>query len=342
MSCRAVLICPGRGTYNKSELGYLARHHAGAPLLDAFDAMRRTAGQTPLSELDGAPRFDPQTHVTGDNASPLIYACSLLDRQALAEDIELVAVTGNSLGWYSALAAAGAVTPKGGFEIVGTMGRLMHERGAGGQIVYPCTGPDWRPDPARRVGLMRILQEIDGQDGILRLSIDLGGMLVLAGDDAGLAAFTEAVPQIDGRFPMRLPHHAAFHTDLMAPIAEAGRAALPRSLFRQPSLPMIDGRGAIWWPGGTDLAALHAYTLGAQVTQTYDFARAVRHAAREFAPDMFIIAGPGTTLGGSVAQSLITCDWRGLDGKASFQDRQEEAPLLVSMGDPAQREIAAG
>ncbi|MFD0860273.1 ACP S-malonyltransferase [Roseovarius aquimarinus] len=339
MSCRAVLVCPGRGTYNKTELGYLARHHAGAPLLGEFDAMRAAAGQTPLSALDGAARFEADTHVTGDNASPLIYACTLLDRQALAEDIEIVAVTGNSLGWYSALAAAGAVTRKGGLEIVNMMGRLMHERGTGGQVVYPCTGTDWRPDPARRAQLLRLVREIDGQDGLLRLSIDLGGMLVLAGDDAGLAAFTEAVPEIDNRFPMRLPHHAAFHTDLMAPIAEAGRAALPAPLFRQPRLPMIDGRGAIWWPGATDLAALYAYTLGEQVTRTYDFARAIRHAAREFAPDMFIVTGPGTTMGGSVAQSLIECDWKGLSDKAAFQARQEEAPLLVSMGDPEQRGI---
>ena len=63
----------------------------------------------------------------GDVASPLIYASALLDAQALAEDIEIVAVTGNSMGWYIALAAAGAVSPKHGFTLVNTMGRLMQE-----------------------------------------------------------------------------------------------------------------------------------------------------------------------------------------------------------------------
>ncbi len=339
MTCRAVLICPGRGTYNKAELGYLKRHHEGAPLLQTFDALRREAGQTPLTELDQAKRFSTDTHGTGDAASPLIYACSILDTRALAEDIELVAVTGNSLGWYSALAAAGAVDAQAGFQIVNTMGRLMREGATGGQLVYPCTGPDWRPDPARRAGLIQTIRQIDGHAGVLRLSIDLGGMLVLAGDDAGLTEFEGSVPQIDNRFPMRLPHHAAFHTDLMAPVAEAGRAALARDLFGQPSLPMIDGRGAIWWPGATDLGALYDYTLGAQVTQTYDFARAIRHAAREFAPDMFIIAGPGTTLGGSVAQTLIAFDWQGLADKDTFQERQDETPLLVSMGLDEQRGI---
>jgi hypothetical protein len=180
MTCRAVLICPGRGTYNKPELGYLGRHHAGAPLLDTFDDLRRAEGQTPVTELDSAERFSSDTHTKGDTASPLIYACSYLDRMALADDIELVAVTGNSMGWYTALAAAGALSAEAGFQVVNTMGRLMQEASIGGQLVYPCTGADWRIDPARRAGLLDTVRQIDDGDAVLRLSIDLGGVLVLA------------------------------------------------------------------------------------------------------------------------------------------------------------------
>jgi [acyl-carrier-protein] S-malonyltransferase len=67
----------------------------------------------------------------------------------------------------------------------------------------------------------------------------------------------------------------------------------------------------------------------------------VANAAREFAPDFFIVTGPGTTLGGAVAQSLVLADWRGMGSKADFRARQAEAPLLVSMGDAEQRGIAA-
>ncbi len=339
MSCRAVLICPGRGTYNKAELGYLGRHHVGDPLLGRFDDLRRAEGQTPVTELDSAERFSNSVHTVGDAASPLIYACSYLDRHALAEDIEVVAVTGNSMGWYTALAAAGALDATGGFQVVNTMGRLMQEAAIGGQLVYPCTGPDWRADPARRASLLDTVAQIDSGDAVLRLSIDLGGMLVLAGDEAGLAEFEGSVPRMQDRFPMRLPHHAAFHTHLQEPVAEKGREALPASLFAQPNLPMIDGRGAVWWPHATDPAALRDYTLGAQVTQTYDFTRAIQIAALEFAPDMFIVTGPGNTLGGAVAQSLIGCNWQGLDSKAAFQARQDESPLLISMGLEDQRDI---
>ena len=100
---------------------------------------------------------------------------------------------------------------------------------------------------------------------------------------------------------------------------------------------MVDGRGTIWWPGATDTEGLWDYTLGHQVIQPYDFTHAIRTAAREFAPDLFIITGPGTTLGGAVAQSLIAANWRNMATKADFQTIQQTAPLLASMGMKDQR-----
>lgn len=333
----AVVICPGRGTYTKTELGYLGRHFGDPALLGAFDARRAALGQETLSALDGAASYSVARHTRGDNASALIYAATLGDFHAL-DGVEVVAVTGNSMGWYSALACGGALTAEAGFEVVNTMGTLMQEALIGGQIVHPHMGEDWRPDPARKAALLARAAKIDAlPDHVLGLSIDLGGMLVLAGNEPGLKAWEAEIPPEQGRFPLRLANHAAFHTALQAPVAERGRARLAPELFSQPKLPLIDGRGAIWWPGATDTHALWDYTLGAQVTEPYDFTRAIRIAAREFAPDLFIVTGPGTTLGGAVAQSLILADWRGLGSKSDFQTRQQAAPLLVSMGMENQR-----
>lgn len=340
----AVLVCPGRGTYNKDELGYLGRHFPNPSLLAAFDAERRERGQDTLSDLDGAERFSMARHTRGDNASGLIYAATLGDALCIdRERIEVVAVTGNSMGWYSALACAGAVTPENGFAVANTMGTLMQQALIGGQLVYPFLGSEWQPDPARKAALLDHVGRIDAREGhVLSLSIDLGGMLVLAGNEAGLKAFeTEAEP-IEGRFPLRLGNHAAFHTPLQEPVAAQGRAALPESLFGQPRVPLVDGRGAVWWPHASDPAALRGYTLGHQVTESYDFTRAITVAAREFAPDLFIVTGPGTTLGGAVAQSLILGGWRGMASKADFKTRQDAEPLLVSMGMAEQRGLVAG
>ena len=280
-------------------------------------------------------------HTRGDNASALIYAASYADFLSLSE-IDVVAVTGNSMGWYTTLACAGALTAEQGFELVNTMGRMMQDSLIGGQLVYPVTDDDWRPDPDRRTRVLKLVDDIHAApDHHLALSIDLGGMLVLAGNAAGLDAFAaRAEPQ--DRFPLRLANHAAFHTALQRPVSEAARQAFDAGMFAQPALPMIDGRGAIWWPHASDGQALFEYTLGHQVTESYDFRRAICVAAREFAPDLFIVLGPGTTLGGAVAQSLIACNWRGMGDKAAFQRLQGESPLLVSMGREDQRGRVSG
>ncbi len=342
MTRTAVVICPGRGTYNKPELGYLHRHHADRmAMFRGFDVFRAEAGQEAITALDGADRFGVAKYSRGDVASPLIYAASLADAQALAGDIEVVAVTGNSMGWYIALAVAGALSPENGFRVVNTMGTLMQDHLIGGQLVYPFVAEDWADDPARKADLLALVDRIDATEGHdLALSIDLGGMLVLAGNEPGLAAFEAAQPVVQDRFPLRLQNHAAFHTALQAPVAAQGRARLDAGLFGQPDRPLIDGRGKIWWPEASDPEALWDYTLGHQVTEAYDFTRAVQTAAREFAPDLFIVTGPGATLGGAVAQSLVLANWRGLPDKAAFQAQQDQAPFLLAMGRPDQRALA--
>ncbi|KUJ77561.1 ACP S-malonyltransferase [Ruegeria profundi] len=344
MTRTAVVICPGRGTYNKPELGYLHRHHAQRmDLFHSFDAIRAEAGQETVTALDGADRYTVSKYSRGDVASPLIYAASLADAQALGDDIEVVAVTGNSMGWYIALAAGGALSPQDGFRVVNTMGTLMQEQLIGGQLVYPFVGDTWQADATRKAELLAHVADIDATDGCdLALSIDLGGMLVLAGNEAGLKAFEAAHPTVQDRFPMRLANHAAFHTSLQTPVAEKGRSRLSPDMFGQPDLPLIDGRGKIWWPGATDKRALWDYTLGHQVTEAYDFTRAVQTAAREFAPDLFIVTGPGATLGGAVAQSLVLGDWRGMSDKPAFQALQEAEPFLISMGRADQRALVTG
>lgn len=337
----AVVICPGRGTYNASELGYLGRTFPDRAMLSGFDAARAAQGQETLSALDGAERFLVSKHSRGDNASGLIFAASYGDFLAIDRAlVDIVAVTGNSMGWYTALACAGALGPGEAFHLANTMGSLMQRTLIGGQLVHPFMDEDWFPRAERREALLDLARQITSRDGhILHLSINLGGMLVMAGDDAGLKAFERAVETVQGRFPMRLANHAAFHTPLMEPVAAQGRHALANLPVMQPELPLIDGRGMTWWPGSTDTADLWDYTLTEQVTRTFDFTRAVTVAAREFAPDMFIVTGPGSTLGGAVAQSLILAAWRSMGSKADFKREQAARPLLLSMGVPEQRRI---
>jgi len=342
MKKTAIVVAPGRGTYNRTELGYLMKYHSySAGLIKQFDEYRSDQNQKTVTELDSATRFSGANHTRGDNASPLIYACSYCDFLSIDRDkIDILAVTGNSMGWYTALACAGALKPMAGLEIVNTMGTLMQESLIGGQLIYPFVDDEWTPVRQQRDAIESKILEIDSRKGaVLSISIKLGGMFVLAGNEAGLRAFEAEMPQLQEGFPMRLPNHAAFHSKLQLPVAAKGRDRLSESLFLQPELPLIDGRGAIWNPRASNLTTLYEYTLGHQVVETFDFTKAIRTAALEYMPDMFIVLGPGTTLGGATAQGLLLANWRGLNTKTEFKAAQTAQPILASMGMPEQRRM---
>lgn len=337
----ALIVCPGRGTYNKTELGYLSRHHSRRKdLLQAFENERARLAQPSLKSLDQADRYSVATHTRGDNSSLLIHACAVGDFQAIDQSqFDIVAITGNSMGWYISLACAGAVNSADGAKIVNTMGAYMQESLIGGQIVYPLVGDDWQTIPGRRAEIASIMSAVNALKGAeVFTSIELGGMLVLAGNKVGLAALRAALPVI-GRFPLELTNHAAFHTELQNPISQKGLSTLPAAMFTKPTTPMIDGRGTIWQPVNATPEALHNYTFGEQVIETYNFTKAVQVGVREFAPDCIIILGPGTTLGGAVAQSLIDIDWQCIRSKESFTDRQTADPYVFAMGREDQRTL---
>jgi [acyl-carrier-protein] S-malonyltransferase len=339
----ALVVCPGRGTYNAGELGYLDRHGADAAFLDMADTYRAAHGQPTLRALDRADGYKASLHQRGDNASALIFACSYTDFLAIdREAFDIVAVTGNSMGWYTALACAWALDPRPALALVNTMGLYMHEASIGGQAIWTLVDEDWRTIPGRREALLAAMAEIDGHDGqALSISIELGGMLVLAGNAAGLAAMTARAPKGPGRFPRPLPGHAGFHAAMQAPVSQRARATIALEDFHSPAIPLIDGAGRIWRPWATDSDALWDYTLGAQVVETYDFTAAMRVGVREFAPDRVIVLGPGETMGSAVAQCLIAERWRGLESKTAFVDAQARDPFVLALGRDDQRRLAA-
>lgn len=332
---RIVVVCPGRGTYNRGELGYLARHHADRrELVAQFDDQRRALGQPAVSELDEAANWSAAVHQRGDNASALIFACSLADFMAIDRDrFEIVAVTGNSMGWYTTLACGGALTAADGFALANAMGSRMQQDGIGGQVLHTTLDEDWQPIAGRREQLLALADSIPD----FYVSIDLGGMIVFAGTDAALARFAEGAPKGPAGFPLTLPGHAAFHSPLLRHVSDEAIAASDPGLFTGPAVPMIDGRGYIWNPAMSDGSALHAYTLGDQVVQTYHFTRAIAVAMREFAPDRLVVLGPGETLGGAVIQSVLAARWRGWRTKAGYLAAQGQRPFVLSMGREDQR-----
>ena len=338
----ALAVCPGRGTYGKAELGYLKRLHADKPELIALaDRQRAERNEPTISELDGAERYSVATHTRGDIASPLIFTASYADFLAIDRSrFDIAAVTGNSMGWYTALACAGAVDIEQGFAVVNAMGRHSQAGEPGGQVLLSLVDEDFRPIAGLRDEVLALVAAIGARPGsALAVSIELGGMIVLAGNEAGLEALLAEAPATPGREPMRLVNHGPFHTALMQGSSDRARAELPADWFHGPKAPMIDGRGHIWSPFASNSQALWHYTFVTQILETYHFTRAIQVAVREFAPDRIILLGPGDTLGGAIAQALIGIEWFGLRSKQDFQEMQASEPFLLSMGRKEQRAL---
>jgi acyl transferase domain-containing protein len=335
----AVVICPGRGTYNKPELGYFKKHHADKThLLETIDHYRLKQGQPSIAELDAQPRYSMAKHTAGEHASALIYACTRGDFESISQaDYDIVAITGNSMGWYTTLALSQALDADGSIELINTMGSMMTGGIVGGQLLYPVVDENWRYSTSQEETLAQAVAIVNAGSQRVYDSIYLGGYRVLGGTDDGLKDLAAALPTIDDTYPMRLHNHAAFHTPLLKEVSDKAFATLNKTLFGAPKIPIIDGRGHIWQPYSTNIDHLYAYTLGHQVTHAYDFSKAVEVALKEFAPDKLIIPGPGTTLGGAVAQCLIAHEWLGLTSKAEFIERQKQEPFLLSMGIEEQR-----
>lgn len=330
---RIVVVCPGRGSYTRDLLHSLAR----TPSVEAADRFRAGLGRPTPTQLDAAETYQSRLHVAGENASILTMACSLADRDAL-KDVEIAAVIGNSMGWYTALAVAGALPLDDGFRLVETLGQYQVGNVIGGQVLYPLVDEDWRALPSPE--LDRALVEVPD----LHWSIRLGGQAVIGGTEQALAELMRRVPprKVGERdAPFQLPLHSAFHTPLMAATSARAAAELGGLGWRAPVVPLVDGRGQVFRPRHADPAALRDYTLGAQVVEPYDFGASVRVALAEYAPDAVVLLGPGGNLGGAVAQVLIGAGWRGLHGREDFVAMQRDTPFVLAMNRPEQRALVA-
>jgi len=331
---RIVVICHGRGTYTRDTSGYLANFGAPAKNQIAFmDEQRKVAGLPVLSELDSSP-FKVKTHLAGEHASPLIYACSLADFLSIDQKIyEIVAITGNSMGWYIALALSGALTHENAYSLINTMGSMMKDDIIGGQIIYSVVDENWHVDEAEKEEVLIEIKNVGAY-----VSIFLGGYLVIGGEQSVLEKLLKTLPAKDN-YPFQLPFHAAFHTPLLATISRKAFGLLPQSIFQKPSVSLIDGQGQIWSPFSTETEELYNYTLGHQVTNAYDFSNSITVAMKEFCPDKLVLLGPGNSLGGAIGQIMIQNNWLDIHSKKTFSSRQKENPYLISMGMEEQRKL---
>ncbi|HEX5040691.1 MAG TPA: hypothetical protein VFW95_11210 [Candidatus Limnocylindria bacterium] len=330
---RAAVAFPGRGAYGPSSLGSLP---AGHPWVRRADELREAAGLQGLSAIDAAEHFDPSVHLRPTNGWPLVFLSSLLDAERIADDHEVVVVVASSTGWYTALAASGVLGFDDAFHLVSEMAAAaqapLPDAAEPAEIVYPLTDEAWEPVPDQISGLRDAL---DRGNGSTALAVDLGAFAVLGGTAPGIDALAGRLPVVtigDRSFPLRVAAADAWHTPLRAGTVGEAVERLGPLTWDRPNVTLVDGRGTRFTPWSTDPDTLAEQSIGAQGTTPYDFASALRVALREYAPDVVLLPGPGSSLGAACAQIIVTEGYRGLRSRAEFEAAQAgPSPLLLSM-----------
>ena len=324
---RIIIIAPGRGSYARENTGVLNKYKSSIiDQLSLIDSKRESSNQITITELDKQ-GFKSNVHMVGENASALIYACSLADFYSIDKNkYEVVAITGNSMGWYTALALANSLSEEHSFHLIQSMGSMMKDKLIGGQIIYPIIDEEWKINEEKKNYLNKQIKKYNAY-----VSIYLGGYVVIGGDSGSLKSLLSVLPKND-KYPLKIPFNGAFHTPMMNLLSSKVELLINSLDFKKPNIPIIDGRGKIWSPFSTDINSLSSYTLRHQVNKTYDFSTAIEVSLKEFCPDKIVLLGPGYNLGGAIAQIIIKNNWLDINSKDDFKKFQNKNPFLLSMG----------
>jgi [acyl-carrier-protein] S-malonyltransferase len=172
------------------------------------------------------------------NAQPALMAVSLaalraLEARGFSLSDKVAYVAGHSLGEYSALAAAGT------FSIADTA-RLLRIRGNAMQAAVPVG----EGAMAAILGLGQ--DEVEaacseaGRGSVCQIANDNGGgQLVISGAKPAVEHAARLCTEKGAKRALMLPVSAPFHCALMAPAADAMRAALAEVKMNKPAVPVV-------------------------------------------------------------------------------------------------------
>lgn len=230
---RRAFVFPGQGSQA------VGMGHALAEALPAARAVFQEIDEA-LGESLSALIFEgPQERLTlTENAQPALMACSMAAMRALeAEGVSVAAhaayVAGHSLGEYSALCAAGALS-------VGDAAKLLRLRGRAMQAAVPVGEGAMAALLGLDIDAAQAVAEEAAQGDVLQAANDNApGQVVVSGAKAAVERAVEIARGKGARRAMLLPVSAPFHCALMTPAAEAMREALAGATLNAPCVPLV-------------------------------------------------------------------------------------------------------
>lgn len=226
------------------------------------------------------------------NTQPALYVCGLAIWRTLRQQVPSLKpawMAGHSLGEFTALAAAGAMSMEDGLRLVNTRGRLMKEAGE------------------RNPGAMAALLALDAAtvealcgevsqetNTIVVLANDnCPGQVVVSGHNAAVNRLVERAPEAGAKRAVKLAVSVAAHSPLMESASASFQNALRKTSLGAPRVQVI---------GNVDAQALNTVEdIGWELEQ--QLTRAVRWTDSmvkiiAMGADSFVEIGPGAVLSG--------------------------------------------
>ena len=242
-----------------------------------------------------------------ENAQPGIFLVSWVAFQLLRERVpglEFHATAGLSLGEFTALAAAGAMSFEDGLKVVRQRGRFMQEA---------CEAT--QGGMAAVIGMDEVaVQAVCADAGVQLANLNCPGQIVISGETTKIATACELAKSRGAKKALPLTVAGAYHSPLMASAQPKLAAALAAIALQPAAVPVISNVTALAHGGPEAIRD----TLVAQVTSSVRWEASMRGLLTQ-GFTRFIELGPGTALSGfmkridGAAQRLNVADAASLE-----------------------------
>lgn len=230
-----------------------------------------------------------QTRVT----QPAVFLHSVISAICLGDDFQPDMVGGHSLGEFSALVAAGALSFEDGLRLVHARALAMQKacEVAPGTMAAIIALPDDT--------IEGICSEVsaEGNGVVVPANYNCPGQLVISGNVEAVNAACDKLKAAGAKRALVLPVGGAFHSPLMQPAAEELQKAIEEVEFKTPRCPIYQNVDA---QAHTDAAEIKQ-NLMAQLTASVKWTQEVNNMIEAGASD-FTECGPGKALQGMIAK----------------------------------------
>ncbi len=226
------------------------------------------------------------------NAQLTTFVLSLVVLDAVERTgLDASFMAGHSLGEYTALTAAGALSFDDGVRLVCERGDAMAQAGAANHgTMAAVLGMD-----DEQVEIACRLADAD----VWVANFNAPGQVVIAGSPEGVAAATAKAKEMGGKKVMPLPVSGAFHTPFMQPARDRLREAISAADPRDTEVPIVSNVDAQPHQIGSEWSALLSAQLCSPVRWRHCLETLFDSGVRTF-----IELGPGGVLTGMAKRTL--------------------------------------